>query len=139
MSKTILTIELSEEAAAKLLANPPKELAGFRVESIQRVPVCPICNQPTHASESNDDNVCAACLGDAAILPVEHVPITADTITNKQIRELGGTACTSTVRRLCKIALNDAVTYLRAEIVRDARARCAEILNARLTAQAGKK
>jgi hypothetical protein len=29
---------------------------------------CPRCQQPTHASESNDDGVCAKCLGVAAIL-----------------------------------------------------------------------
>lgn len=30
-----LTISLTKEAAAKLLANPPKELAGYKVLSIE--------------------------------------------------------------------------------------------------------
>lgn len=34
---TIVTIELSKEAAEKLLANPPKALAGFKVLSIDPV------------------------------------------------------------------------------------------------------
>ena len=56
--------------------------------------------------------------------------LTADTITDEQIRELSG-GCDRRVRRICKIALNDAPTFLRAHVVRVARARCAEILNAR--------
>jgi len=61
--------------------------------------------------------------------------LTADTITDEQIRKLGGPGCDRSVRRLCKIALNDAPTYLRAQVVHDARARCAEILNARAKEQ----
>lgn len=57
--------------------------------------------------------------------------LTADTITDDQIRELGGPGCDRRIRRLCKVALNDASTYLRSDVVRDARRRCAEILNAR--------
>ena len=57
--------------------------------------------------------------------------ITADNITDAQIRELGGSGADRAVRRLCKIALNDAPTYLRADVVREARARCATLLNAR--------
>jgi hypothetical protein len=34
------------------------------------VPRCPRCQQPTHASESNDDGVCAKCLGNTAIRPM---------------------------------------------------------------------
>lgn len=56
--------------------------------------------------------------------------LTADTITDAQIRELGGPGCDRRVRALCKVALNDAPTYLRAEVVRNARARCAALINA---------
>lgn len=61
-------------------------------------------------------------------------PLTADTITDAQIRALGGPGCDRSIRRLCKVALNDAPTYLRADVVCRARARCAEILNTRETA-----
>lgn len=54
--------------------------------------------------------------------------ITVDTITDSMIHELAGRA-TPEVRRICKIALDDAATQLRASVVRDARARCAEIIN----------
>jgi hypothetical protein len=60
--------------------------------------------------------------------------ITADTITDAQIRELGGPGCDRAVRRLCRIALNDAPTYLRANVVKDARRRLAEILSSRTAA-----
>jgi hypothetical protein len=60
-----------------------------------------------------------------------HDELTGETITDAQIRELGGPGCDRKTRRLCKIAMNDAPTYLRAATVRNARARCAEILNAR--------
>jgi hypothetical protein len=56
--------------------------------------------------------------------------VTADNITDEMIRELARDA-DRRLRALCKVALNDAPTYLRAKIIRDARKRLAEILNAR--------
>jgi hypothetical protein len=58
------------------------------------------------------------------------VKLTADTITDAQIRGLASSADRQ-LRVLCKVALNEAPTYLRAKVVRDARARLAEILNER--------
>lgn len=49
------------------------------------------------------------------------VKLTADTVTDEQIRELQTTGDVAT-RRLCKVALGDAPTYLRASVIRDARA-----------------
>lgn len=55
--------------------------------------------------------------------------LTADTITDAQIRALLESTKDAKVRIQCKLALNDGVTYLRADVVRKARGRCAEILN----------
>lgn len=57
--------------------------------------------------------------------------ITADTITDTMIRELAAPGCERRIRALCKVALNDAPTFLKADVVRRARQRCADILNAR--------
>jgi hypothetical protein len=59
------------------------------------------------------------------------VKLTAATITDAQIRALRDSSGERSIRRLCKVALNDAPTYLRADVGRDARVRLAEILNAR--------
>lgn len=58
--------------------------------------------------------------------------VTAETITDEQIRELQRTQSpiTGNCGWLCAIALGDALSVTDAER-RDARARCAEILNAR--------
>lgn len=42
-----------------------------QIESDTPVDHCPRCRLPAHASETNDDGVCAACLGDEAIAPEE--------------------------------------------------------------------
>lgn len=60
--------------------------------------------------------------------------ITADTITDAQIHELLRLAITNKQRAtvvICKLALGESVTYRSASQTQEARARCAEILNAR--------
>lgn len=57
-------------------------------------------------------------------------PVTAETITDEQIRDLMKGA-DRPLRTMCKLALNDAPTYLRAAIIKNARRRLAEIWNAR--------
>jgi hypothetical protein len=57
------------------------------------------------------------------------VKLTADTITDADIRALLESKPEQRVRVLCKLALNDAPTYLGADVVRRARARVAEYLN----------
>lgn len=57
--------------------------------------------------------------------------VTADTLTDAQIRELAESGCGVVINRLCKIALNDAPTYLRASVVAGARRRIAAIINAK--------
>lgn len=58
--------------------------------------------------------------------------ITADTITDADICALRDDPSTPVrVRILCKLAINDAPTYLRAGIVRDARERVAKLLDER--------
>ena len=61
--------------------------------------------------------------------------LTAATITDDQIRELGGPGCERSIRQLCKVALNDAPTYLKADVVRRARQRCADKINDRIRAR----
>jgi hypothetical protein len=63
--------------------------------------------------------------------------LTADTITDEQIRELGRGA-DRRLRTLCKLALNDAPTYLRASVVRDARRRLAAMIEASIAPGAGR-
>lgn len=101
---------------------------------------CPKCDRPTHASESNDEGVCRACLG----------VLTADTITDEQIRELkvearewirahGPTmASWNRAEYFKRTALIYSARVSLAELRAKrgdsrakARARCAEILNAR--------
>jgi hypothetical protein len=57
------------------------------------------------------------------------VVITADNITNEQIRELCLDSCEHDV--IANIALRGVDGFMTAEDVRIARARCAELLNAR--------
>jgi hypothetical protein len=108
----------------------------------QDITTCPTCQHPTHATESNDDGVCVECLGNSAILPADE--ITADTITDEQIRELRATCAPfpldgSTIDVTCDMALGVYPTppWLTEEDgQRDrlaARARCAAILDARGT------
>jgi hypothetical protein len=54
--------------------------------------------------------------------------IKPEDLTDEMIREL---ACGADrrLRALCKVALNDAPTYLRASVVRDARKRLAELIS----------
>lgn len=47
---------------------------GNRAEVHPGIDHCPRCRLPAHASETNDDGVCAACLGDEAVRPGEHGP-----------------------------------------------------------------
>jgi hypothetical protein len=74
--------------------------------------------------------------------------LTAKTVTDTQIRELlmhvtqdigrhpeFSDREAKRIRVLCKVALNDAPTYLRESVVRDARRHLAEILNARASRQ----
>ena len=75
--------------------------------------------------------------------------ITADTITNEQIRELARTALTASDHKACRLALLSARealtswvgkclarTYPTRKERRAARARCAQIVNARKNARA---
>jgi hypothetical protein len=64
--------------------------------------------------------------------------ITAKNITDEQIRELTSDRDFH-VRVLAKLALDEAVTHKPRKVVREARARCAEILNARAVSKAGAK
>jgi len=60
--------------------------------------------------------------------------INADTITDTQIRELMRLAKIEGHKAtvyVCRIALDDGVVHQPAKRIRDARARCAELLNAR--------
>ena len=64
--------------------------------------------------------------------------LTADTITDEQIRELlrKGQLLSTFERRMISTALNDGRMTLSARMIRNARARCAEIINAREASKA---
>lgn len=57
--------------------------------------------------------------------------VTGETITDEQIEEIvpPDRVNSRALIRLVKVAMNDGATYLRAEAVKDARARCAAIWN----------
>lgn len=64
------TITISAPSLMQMLKDMGTEKScGADRAHTPRVPTCPKCSRPTHASDSNDHGVCAECLGGKAIRP----------------------------------------------------------------------